>query len=404
MTDLPPPVGQPVLPVVTNLFTPFPAIVLGPKFATELRLPVTGVLSDGHKDINVWVFGEESRELRNRDMAVKWPKSPLHSEVAVSKRVSDFFGASLGELTLTLPRAISARFLRAAVDKLPSSLEARVSPEVLKLLNPGAERGYWVLATTSSVAIPIRLVPDRTKGNLENPELRGGALLRFFLDLGEKEPVQLSPIQHVLNDRPTRNQRTVRNSFAHRKRERAQATTAAVIRTKRRVSYALETSLRMLFGAPSVAVVSHPASLGDDTEQIVRLHPSLFSMLGISPGDEIFVDWGGRRTAAVAFEFSPDSSEHASGSTHTGHLHALVSAQIRFDLGMPRSSALELRRRVLPKVLDNINDAFIPAVSVLIGMISLGLTGPEMVFSVLFAVYLSLLKVRVPKASPGQFV
>jgi ABC-type antimicrobial peptide transport system permease subunit len=59
---------------------------------------------------------------------------------------------------------------------------------------------------------------------------------------------------------------------------------------------------------------------------------------------------------------------------------------------------------VLPKVLDNINDAFIPAVSVLIGMISLGLTGPEMVFSVLFAVYLSLLKVRVPKASPGQFV
>lgn len=404
MTDLRPPARQPVLAVVSNLLTPFPAVVLGPKFATELRLPVTGVLSDGHKDINVWVFGEESPELRNRGMAVKWPKNPLHNEIAVSRRVSDFFGPSLGQMTLTLPRAISANFRRAAVDKLPSSLEARVAPEVLKLFSPGAERGYWVLATTDSVAIPIRLVPDSTKGNLENPELRAGALLRFFLDLGEKSQVQLSPIEHVLNDRPTRNQRIVRKSVAHGKRGHAQAATAAVIRTKRRVSYALDTSLRMLFGAPSVAVVSHPASLGDDTEQIVRLHPSLFSMLGISPGDEIFVEWGGRRTVAVAFEFSPDSSMRASDSTHTGHLQALVSAQIRFDLGMPRSSALELRRRVVPKVLDNINDAFIPAVSVLIGMISLGLTGPEMVFSVLFAVYLSLLKVRVPQASPGQFV
>jgi hypothetical protein len=404
MKTLPRPTGQPVVAVVTNLLTPFPAIVLGPNFDTHIRLPVTGLLSDGHNDITVWVFGEESPELRDRGMAIKWPKKPLHNEVAVSKRVSDFFGESLGGVNLTLPTAISVHFRRAAVDKLPTSLEARVSSEVFKLFKPGANRSYWVLATTQSVAIPIRLVQDSTKGNLETPELRGGALLRFFLGLGTESQVQLSPIGHVLNDRPTRNQRTVRNSFARGKGEGAQAVVAAVIRTKRRVSSALERSLHLLFGAPSVAVVSHPASLGDDTEQIVRLHPSLFSMLGISPGDEIFVEWGGRRTAAVAFEFSPDSSANTNGSNHTGHLQALVSAQIRFDLGMPRSSALELRRRVLPKVLDNINDAFIPAVSVLIGMISLGLTGPELVFAVLSAVYLSLLKVRVPKASPGQFV
>ena len=134
----------------------------------------------------------------------------------------------------------------------------------------------------------------------------------------------------------------------------------------------------------------------------MRLHPAAFTMIGISPGDEVIVEWCGRSTSAIADELVHLESQTQKFEFIEEHMYMSVSNQVRVDLGITASTAVEVYRKVIPKVLDNLNSVFLPVISVVVGGNSLKLPGVTVFLLACFAALLSLGKVRLPRAAPGE--
>ena len=164
----------------------------------------------------------------------------------------------------------------------------------------------------------------------------------------------------------------------------------------------LEFLLRSYFKAPKLPFLTTIPYMGDEFPRLVRLHPAAFTLIGVKPGDEVIVEWCGRRTSAIADELVHLDSQTQKSDFISDQMYISVSGQVSVDLGITMSTAVEVRRKVIPRVLYNLNSVFIPVISVVVGGLNLKLPGVTVFLLASFAALLSLGKVRIPKAAPGE--
>ena len=379
---------------------PFPVIIVHPDFATNFDFPALAELTDGKKIQPIWVFrGEFPDLLLWLNKKTIWPKNVRINQAYVNNRVFDFFGHDCLELGLILPPYKKLRLRQARIDRLPKSLSVEVSSDVYKSFARPGRHVAWAIATHNSLAIPARLI--RGSVPLDDDFVCNGGFAEFF-SAKELDTIQFSHPRFVIRDRAAKaiQKLPLRRYFL--KHEKTAIIAATFISGVRLIVDIFELFLRSYFKAPKQAFLTIQPYLGDEYPRLVRLHPAAFTLLGISPGDEVIVEWCGRKTSAIADQLVYLKSKIQKSDSIAEHLYISVSGQVRVDLGITVSTAVEIRRRVIPKVLDNLNSVFLPVISVVVGGNSLKLSGVTVFLLACFAALLSLGKVRLPRAAPGE--
>ena len=386
----------------------YPFIIIHPEFATNFDFPALAELTDGKRIQPIWVFrGEFGGMLKSPEkktiwqslVKTIWPKYVRINQVFASNRVFDFFGLDCLELELTLPPYTKLELHIAHVDKQPVALSVQVSSDVYKSFARPGRHVAWAVATRNSLAIPVRLVRS---SETKDADFRSNMIVKMFFSADDFETIQFSHPRYVTRERATKAIRKLPLKKYFLKHEKTAIMAATFISGVRMMVEILEFLLKSYFRAPRMAFLTIPSYLGDDAQRLVRLHPAAFTMIGIKPGDEVVVEWCGRRTSAIADEFVYLDSQIQKSDSISEHLYISVSGQVRFDLGIPISTAVEVQRKVMPKVLDNLNSVFLPVISVVVGGNSLKLPGVTVFLLACFAALLSLGKVRLPRAAPGE--
>jgi len=156
-------------------------------------------------------------------------------------------------------------------------------------------------------------------------------------------------------------------------------------RYRRKLDSWFENLLAARLGSPSIALRVVQGYPGDDGGAIARLHPSLFPMLGLLPGDHLIVEWGTRRAIVIAFEDDVDDAHHNRGHIKKTQGVGLKSADLpenfpeyllihlsaparTLALGIPSSrpsTVVTVKRRIRTRLLSEISKILLP-ISVLI--------------------------------------
>jgi hypothetical protein len=143
------------------------------------------------------------------------------------------------------------------------------------------------------------------------------------------------------------------------------------------VDRGLERLWRRLFGAPEFSARVVQAHAGDDSVSMVSLNPAAFDRLGIEPGQQVLVRWGGREAAALAVEdHDPPSSGGAAAVSRAAqrvnrlwpdppgdlspHVVVRMSAHLRAQLDAPTATVVTVRRRLRTFLISNLNRLVIP--------------------------------------------
>lgn len=377
----------------------------------HLEFPVWGVVRAGPRHRAVAV---------HTDAQVSWKDSPFGEDgvVAVAPAVWRALGLHratwLPMVELELPAIKRCRVLAARIDDLPGPQSLQVSGAV----RDGLDGRRWAVATAHGAAVPVQL-HCRTMDHDE--DARASHALRLLLGRGEDLPhVQLSSFPRT----PFLLRLTDAGRISRRTRQGAAAvavTVASCLLLLLRVAdLGLEAILRGAFRSPALSVITTRAHAGDDALDIVRLHPSAFPMLAIKPGAQIVVAWGPRRTVAIALEDHrthevPAASlearasrvEHVSAdlpAEFPPHIVVRVSARVRRNVGAPAATAVQLRRRVRPLLISNLNQLVLPVLG--LALAAAALNRPHWGWlSVGFAalVVLSLAGLRHPRPPKGPW-
>lgn len=138
-----------------------------------------------------------------------------------------------------------------------------------------------------------------------------------------------------------------------------------------RIRFSVDRCWATLLGAPEILLRVVETPVGDDTEGVIRLSPHAFPLIGVEPGDLVWVRWNRRKIRARALE-SPET-EPVEGIYIVGptgprqdrpipaNLRIGVPAPFRAALGIPRNAVVGVRRHVASQILGRINELVIPA-------------------------------------------
>ena len=303
-------------------------------------------------------------------------------------------------------------FKAARQEEIPNALSVYVSKKTYEAYKTSGFRGAWALVTHQGRCIPLRLIPK--VDGVDDDHFYGGALIRRFLDPEKADltgkSMQFSKPFLISNEGKNYESEGVSSS-----RKKFISLVDLVRKSFREIwrlaNDLLERVLKLYFHTPKMGLISDGSFLGDDWGRIVRLHKPAFDMLGISPGDRVEVAWCGVKTYAIALEQkdfngasnlqSDSNSKMDLRSLH--HLFIGISSGVRFDLGMPMKSAVEVRRIIVPLVVQQLNSTLLPVISVIAGGLTIHLNGFSITFLALATMLISLGRLRMTKAPSGRF-
>jgi hypothetical protein len=188
-------------------------------------------------------------------------------------------------------------------------------------------------------------------------------------------------------------------------------------RAARLLDFGLETALRALLRSPTAVVRTTQSPVGDDSASVIRLHPELFASLGLRPGMQVTVTWCGLQVAALALnDYEAYDQETSSflkerqavertaspdSSPLPAHLVARLSLSTRHQLGIPAQTVVEIRRRLRPMVLSQLNQLTIPVTGIfLAGAAIPSLRGWPLVGGLAIVILFGLAPLR--RASPPK--
>jgi hypothetical protein len=132
--------------------------------------------------------------------------------------------------------------------------------------------------------------------------------------------------------------------------------------------------------APGTVLRTIEATPGEDQALTVRLPAELFPLLGTAPGRQVYVEWGpGNRAVATAlpthsatddelpdFQIVGDRLVHATSLPSFAQVR--IGAATRATLGIPRIAVVTVRRRVVPLIVERLNELIVPVTGLLIGI------------------------------------
>lgn len=147
----------------------------------------------------------------------------------------------------------------------------------------------------------------------------------------------------------------------------------------RRIADTIEKALRLVLRAPAVSFRTVEATPGEDQSTIARIGPELFPLLGVQPGDQVYVEWGpGNRSVVIALEqhpadpawpdveyvgHRPESPPSLPDFTVIG-----LGATTRVTLGIPRVAVVTVRRRLTPLIMKKANQLIVPVAGLFLGL------------------------------------
>lgn len=398
--------------VVTPTLAGHAVAVLADDVAPDAACPIHGVVAYGRRRRTAWIH-RASAVGDARGQAVTVPSG----HIGLSRRLGRALRLRSGEpatATVQIPPSRLVTIHAAIVSDLPVGNRARVSPATLGAVTLRRGRSRWSLLTYRNIAIPVRLTPRRY---VRDTELRAPFLLRALIGAQAKELVQLSRP-------PARTRADVTASLVRRSRIRrprwVAGTVGLLVLAVRAVDGLLELTLRPLFRAPSVTLITTQAYAGDDDADVVRLHAGVFRALGLDPGDQVLIEWCGLRAVARALEdYAPHGTGQATLSVSVQmvervaaqvpeamppHLVARIPALVREGLGMPAVSVIEVRRRVRPYVQRHLNQLVVPVGGlVLTGVAVEELRGWPVALAGVAAFVFGLANLRMPRPPRGRW-
>lgn len=190
----------------------------------------------------------------------------------------------------------------------------------------------------------------------------------------------------------------------------------------RLVHYLVDLVLRVLLGAPTYCFVSEMGLPGDDSQDVIRIHPAAFSALGVAPGGQVVLTWRGRSTLVRVVEHlegtmmeSYVDAIRGVGSVHNveddvptlpGALVMHVGTRVRSQLGMPEHTVVEARRSVTSTVSKHLSSLVIPLTAAVISVVGLPDSRYRWWIAVGVAVtgvVLALASLRIPKRTLGRW-
>ncbi|GGM22453.1 N-formylglutamate amidohydrolase [Promicromonospora citrea] len=324
-----------------------PLAVVHPDTIRGLRGPVPVAVTTGERSEVAWAWSaaapgipEESREI-----------SP--AEIGVGRRLREKLGDA-SAVSLHVPQIVPLRTRAALARDLPAADEVHVSPDDLA-------SGIYLLVH-DGVTAWVRAVP---RSHVPPGQIRLGYQLRLLIASDGTTDGDVALV----------------------------AAPAAVTRRRRRESWVGRTGAaadtmaerlwRALFRAPEFAARIMQAHAGDDGAAVVSLHPAVFDRIGLEPGQQVLVRWGGREVAALAVaDHDPPESGAPPESIKrvqrvnrlwphlpegmSPHVVVRMSAQLRRDLGAPVATVVTVRRRLRPVLIRNLNSLVVPLASLVL--------------------------------------
>lgn len=312
------------------------------------------ISTDNAREV-IWIYASKADVLES----VEWPsgskQASLHDLkvtqiLLLSKRARELLALEHpSDVDVTIPATIRLNIAPALITDLPRGDEVHVAKKIARTLEAG---NGWGLLVLQECSIPVQLRAREMKDD----RVRLSMLTRTLLCATDTDPihdVQLSALLHVswpLLRAPIRRLRGLINRF-------------------------IEFLLRPLLGSPRIALGTTQALVGDDNEQVARLNPSVFPLLGIKPGDHIIVSWAKRQVFAIALEAEDVADKEREslrklqmvnlfiqGESKVAARHLVIglSAKLRAELGIPLRTAVMVRRRLAATFVGQLNQLVLP--------------------------------------------
>ena len=256
------------------------------------------------------------------------------------------------DVRIILPKSLRLNVVPALIDDLPSGDEAQVNEEICQLVC--GWRG-WTLIVHDGCSFPVRLHARKMLSTNIRLSLLTRALICSAKSSEDLMDVQLTPL---FDDRPSKIEPGPESPPLF---QRFFGMLLWMIQLLNRIA---ERLLRPLLGAPVVTLRTVGALVGDDNEQVVRLHSEVFPLIGVEPGDHIIVSWADRCVMAVALEGGKTTPEEAQTikrlkridlfsespePSALDHLSIGVSGKLRSDPRNPKKHGI-----MRPKTADDI--------------------------------------------------
>lgn len=362
----------------------------------------------------VWVYAPEQARAYGAEETV-------HSgTVALSLGTLKRLGIVGGEqVRLELGEHVSTTLHPAKVDDIPWGATVQADPAVVERLTGRTRGSGWASVTClGGTMAPVRLQPRPGLGDTARVSLT----MRLLLGAGGEEELQFSPIASATVEEKHRHVlRRLPRWGSHRPERRWLTALGWFIRGARWIDHVLELCLRAILGAPTLALRVTQAHPGADTLDAVWVSPAVFTSLGISAGDHVFVSWGPSSCRALTVLEDPvspgepvsrvvrqsqlvDRMTTPLADDFPPQLVIRVPAPIRMELGMPPASVVEIRRRLQPIVARHLHQLTVPVS----GLVLAGAAVPEtrgwplVIGSAVPAVF-GVIALRIPRAPRGPW-
>jgi hypothetical protein len=379
------------------------------QFGPATKFPFLGSATNklGERTL-LWVYNDEDPQT-----------SP--DTIGITRRGQSRLGTSVDQpISIEVPRHLSLGTATALAQDLPEGASIHVSPDVFSAFaSRSRSRTYALLTTDQRMAAPVRLY----KRPMSDSYARVAMFVRILSGISDGSTIQLSRFPSTPSSQFSA--QLVARVFMRPPDARWQRRLAVIlglaVRGLRLMDLAIELVLRLVLRSQPLAFRVLQANPGDDDlRDTIRIHPTAFSALALSPGGQVILNWAGRTMTARVLEDpvpADTASPHildsaglhldAPGYLPDGfpaHLAVRIPAPMRQSLNIPPSTIIEIRRRLRPTVISHLNQLTIPVAGIILAAAAIpAVRGWPLIAGSIAAIALGLAPLRMPRTPRGRW-
>ncbi len=386
------------------------AIASNTALRAETLFPfLSRIVSPRHARTRIWLHIDDANRVPSGTLAItaRIQKS-LHLETPRSA------------VLLQVPTRSRLRVRTPPALDLPTGAAVHISKAAYRAILTGPHvRRHALLTTGDGVVIPVRL----HKRDIDNSTIFVPLSLRTLGGFATGSEVQLTAIPKT----PFREKfdAAANRVLSRRARSRFIKVIAIMLGylllALRFLDIFSELVLRAAFRSQSLTfrvIQAHPGD--DDLQDTIRLHPSAFGALALRPGGQVLLHWGGQRMAVRALEdqkpFDGEFSSHVMRSVglhldstplstdFPANLIARIPAPVRCTLNIPPNTVIEMRRKLRPALVSQLNQLAVPVA----GLVATAAALPEvrgwpLLLGGILALVFGLAPLRMPRPPRGPW-
>ncbi len=341
--------------------------------------------------------------------------------IGINARGQTRLGVKSSEhISLELPNQFLLRTRTPPAQDLPPGASIHVSSKIFESFRTKTpSRSYALLTTDQGIVAPVRL----NKRPIGDGYILAPMLIRTLCGITEGSQIQLStfPKFTPLQSGAWLVGRIFRRSPKAVWKRYLGIIFGLTLIGIRLIDLAVELVLRVTLRSQPLAFRVIQANPGDDDLwDTIRIHPAAFAALATNPGGQVLLNWAGQRMAArVLADPNPVDTPASpivlnsvglrldAGLLPEGfpaHLVVRIPAPLRTSLNIPPGTIIEIRRRLRPAVISQLNTLTIPVAGLIVTAAALPeVRGWPLIIGSIAAVMLGLAPLRMPRPPRGRW-